>query len=456
MFFSLVQGYEMMKFGIPCREVSKVSKRCKTIIYFILGMVVLCVVALLIKLLFFSGLFIPMIQLNGKDHMRVEVHEPFDDPGATARFQFRNYSEEVQVEGDLDLTKLGTYTMIYTFEEYDKKVERTIDVVDTVKPEITLEGADTIRVFENGTYLDPGYTAVDNYDGDISTNVVVNQDIDMSKKGIYTVTYTIHDSSGNEATKTREVEVCADPTSMKLHYDYDSYDNKAEEWWFHKSENHERNKAAMDEEVLKSYGGYFLGPDEKVLYLTFDEGGNDITYIKEIADVLNENGVTATFFLTRNYIRDNADFINDLVKHGHVIGNHTWHHYDMTTLANAQGVDSFVKEITETEKTYMEVTGEAMKKVFRFPKGGSSVRALKMVQDMGYTTYNWSHAYYDYASDVSGEEALKTLLDHYHNGAIYLLHPSNKGNYEAMETFIKTMMKEGYRFETVDTIPEVS
>lgn len=421
----------------------------------ILGMVVLCVVAVLIKLLFFSGLFVPMIQLNGSDHMSVGVNEPFDDPGATARFRFQDYSDQVLVEGDLDLSKLGTYTMVYTFEKYDKKVERKIEVVDTLEPEIILEGADTIRVFENGTFLDPGYRATDNYDGDISSEVNVDQNVDMSTKGMYTISYTIQDSSGNKAEKSRNVEVCADPTSVKLHYDYDSYDNTAEEWWFHKSEKHERMGGAMDEEVLKSYGGYFLGPDEKVLYLTFDEGGNDITYIKEIADVLNENGVKATFFLTRNYIRDEADFMNDLIKHGHVIGNHTWHHYDMTTLANAQGVDSFVKEITETEKTYMEVTGEEMKKVFRFPKGGSSVRALKMVQDLGYTTYNWSHAYYDYASDVSGEEALKTLLDHYHNGAIYLLHPSNKGNYEAMDTFIKTMIKEGYRFETVDKIPAV-
>ena len=56
------------------------------------------------------------------------------------------------------------------------------------------------------------------------------------------------------------------------------------------------------------------GRTRKVIYLTFDEGGNDITYIKQIADVLNENEVKATFFLTRNYIRDEADFVRDLVQ----------------------------------------------------------------------------------------------------------------------------------------------
>ena len=128
----------------------------------------------------------------------------------------------------------------------------------------------------------------------------------------------------------------------------------------------------------------------------------------------------------------------------------------MPTLANEQDIDKFVAEITETEKTYMQVTGQPMKKVFRFPKGGMSERALKITQDMGYSNYFWSHAYYDFAEDVSGEEALKTLMDHYHNGAIYLLHPSNKGNYLAMDPFIKAMKQNGYQFQTVDTIKQES
>ncbi len=75
-----------------------------------------------------------------------------------------------------------------------------------------------------------------------------------------------------------------------------------------------------------------------------------------------------------------------------------------------------------------------------------------MVCDLGYRTYFWSHGYYDYGSDVSEEEALKTMMDHYHNGAIYLLHPSNKGNWEALDDFIREMKRLGYRFDTVDHI----
>lgn len=430
------------------------SKRCKTIIIAILGVIAIAVMALLIKLLFFSGLFVPLLKVKGDDPLIVEVNEPYKDPGVVASFHFQDYADEVKVESHVDVKKKGTYEVIYKCEKYGKEVKRTVKVEDHKAPQIKLKGDSTLRVFENGKFNDPGYQAIDNCDGDISKQVNVKQQINMQKKGTYTIQYEVKDSSGNIGKASRKVEVLSDPSLTKLYYDYDEYDNTAEEWWFNKSKDHARTTGAKPQELLDKYQAYYQGPDEKVIYLTFDEGGNDITYIKQIADVLNKNDVQATFFLTRNYIKNEPEFMNDLVKHGHVIGNHSWHHYDMPTLANSLSVDKFVAEITETEKTYMEVTGQQMKKVFRFPKGGGSERAMKMVKDLGYSTYFWSHAYYDYASDVSGEEALKTMMEHYHNGAIYLLHPSNKGNYEAMDTFIKNMKKLGYQFDTVDHIPQ--
>lgn len=432
------------------------SKRCRTIIYMIMGVLVLLLLAVLIKILCFSGLFVPLMKLQGDAMMEVEVNSTFEDPGVKARYRFSDFSDQIDVSGNLNMKKLGTYTITYHSKEFDKSVTRNVHVIDTKAPNITLQGQSMVRVFVNGTYKEPGYSAEDSYDGDITKNVQIDNQVNMKKKGTYSIVYRVKDSSGNEIKRVRKVQVCEDPTSTKLYYNHDSYDNTMEEWWFRKSENHKRTTGAKDEKLLLKYDTYFHGPDEKVIYLTFDEGGNDITYIKEIADVLKKNDVVATYFLTRNYIKDNPEFMNELVKDGNVIGNHTWHHYDMTTLANANSVDKFVKEITETEKTYMEVTGQPMKKIFRFPKGGSSERAMKMVKDLGYSTYNWSHAYYDFASDVSGEEALTTMMKHYHNGAIYLLHPSNKGNYEAMDTFVKNMKDLGYTFKTVDTIPENS
>lgn len=433
------------------------SKKCKTVVYGIVALISALLLWLIIHFLFFSGVFIPLIKLNGSQQLKVEVNQQFVDPGATARFRFRDYSDHITTENNVDTTRLGDYTIRYTFEKYDKSITRQVQVVDTTAPVIQLSGKDHIRVFEGEEFEDPGWSATDNYDGDLSDQVSVDASkLNMNQVGTYEVTYTLNDTSGNTTSLIRTVEVCQDPTDVKVYYQHDAYDNTAEEWWFHKSEQHQRTTGCRDEAFLTKYDAYMMGPDEKTIYLTFDEGGNDITYIKEIVGVLNDNDVKATFFLTRNYIKDNPDFINELVANGHVIGNHSWHHYDMPTLANEQDIDKFVAEITETEKTYMQVTGQPMKKVFRFPKGGMSERALKITQDMGYSNYFWSHAYYDFAEDVSGEEALKTLMDHYHNGAIYLLHPSNKGNYLAMDPFIKAMKQNGYQFQTVDTIKQES
>lgn len=430
------------------------SKKCRTTIYAFLAVLAILIGTMLIKFLCFSGLWVPLLEINGDSHIEIEVNQQYQDAGATASYRFNDISSEIETENNVNFTKIGTYQVNYYIRGHDIMATRVVDVVDSTPPVLTLQGANPLRLFEFTQMEDPGIRAFDNNDGDISDKVVIDNQVDMEKQGSYTITYSVTDSNGNSASIEREVEVCEDPTNVKVFYAHDSYDNKAEEWWFEKSKDHQRTKGARDEALIAQYDAYYQGPDEKVIYLTFDEGGNDITYIKEISEVLNENDVDATFFLTRNYIKDNAEFMNDLVDNGHLISNHTWHHYDMPTLANANDIDKFVLELTETEKTYMQVTGKEMKKIFRFPKGGMSLRSLKIVQDLGYSTFFWSHAYYDYASDVSKDEALKSLMDHYHNGAIYLLHPSNKGNYLAMDTFIKNMKELGYEFRTVDTIIE--
>lgn len=428
------------------------SKRCRCIIYSLCCICFCCIIFLVFQFIYRTGMIVPYFRLNGKKEITTEVNTTFIDPGIKACFRFHDFKNQVRRTSNLNMNKIGTYYINYTIPNTGKTRRRTIHVVDTKKPKIKLNGNTITRIFLHSKYHEEGFEAIDDYDGNITKKVKIKNNININKIGKYDVQYKVKDCSGNQTTVKRVVEVCEDPTLVKLYYNHNQYDNHAEEWWFEKSKNHERTKGAIDEKILKKYHAHYQGENKKVIYLTFDEGGNDITYIKEIADVLDKYQVQATFFLTRNYIKNESKFINRLVANGHIIGNHTWHHYDMTTLANEISVDQFTKEITETEKTYMEVVGQPMVKIFRFPKGGASKRAMKMVSDLGYTTYFWSHAYYDYASDVSKDEALRSMLNHYHPGAIYLLHPSNKGNYEAMEDFIKEMLKKGYHFDTVDHI----
>lgn len=428
------------------------SKRCRAVVYSIVALVGIGILLLLIKLLFFSGLFVPTLTLKGEKRVEVNMNETYQDAGASSSYRFMDNSAHIQIENKVNTEKLGTYKVVYRLDNADKQIERIVEVVDGKAPDLRLKGDQQLRLFIGEQYEEPGYQAYDNCDGDISDQVQVDNQVDFNQAGTYTITYTVKDAHGNRAKQTRSVQILEDPLNVKLEYNHDMFDNTSFEWWFNKSKEHQRMSAAQSEEWLKKYDGYYLGKDEKVLYLTFDEGGNDITYIKEIAAVLNQHDVKATFFLTRNYIRDEPDFVRSLVEEGHVIGNHSWHHYDMTTLANAEQIDAFVEELTQEERTYLEVVGEPMEKVFRFPRGGTSERAMKLVSDLGYRTFFWSHAFYDYGGDVSKEEVLQTLLDHYHNGAIYLLHPSNKGNYEALDEFLSEMKKQGYRFDTVDHI----
>ena len=144
--------------------------------------------------------------------------------------------------------------------------------------------------------------------------------------------------------------------------------------------------------------------------------------------------------------------MNELVKNGHEIGNHTRNHYDMTTLANESNLDKLIYEIMDTQKTIYEITKKMPPLIFRFPKGEFSLRSLAIVNDLGYSTYFWSHAYNDYSGNISKEVAYNSLIGHLHNGAIYLIHPSNLGNYEAMNDFIIEAIKQGYTFDLVSNI----
>lgn len=426
------------------------SKKCKMTLILIGCAIVVSLLLLITTILFKGGAFYPTIHLNGNKEIWLELNEEYLEEGATAKYRFKKIIDEIQILGEVDSTRIGDYEISYQLK--DRFKQRKIHVRDTQAPKMTLIGNSTLHVFQDEPYIDPGVEASDNSGISKEELVKIESPVNVAEIGEYVVTYVATDKSGNSTSVTRTVVVNENPEKYQLHYQYDHYDNTSFEWWFNKSENHERMEGAISAEILAKYQSYYLGKDEKVIYLTYDEGGNDITYIHEIADVLNQYQIPATFFLTRNYVLDNEVFMRDLVKNGHLIGNHTRHHYDMPNYATEAGLKQFTMEILETEKAIWKVTGVKPEKVFRFPKGATSERSMKIVSDLGYKNFFWSHAYYDYAGDVSKKEAYDTMINHLHNGAIYLLHPSNKGNYLALEDFIKAAQKEGYRFALVSEI----
>lgn len=316
-------------------------------------------------------------------------------------------------------------------------------------PTISLFGKNIIKIYQGENYQEPGYKASLN-DKDLTDEVQISGKVDTDKIGTYELIYSIKNSKNESAKAHRFIKVIEN--EKPIYKDsYDNIDNKSRGWWSNNKSDGKRPTGGADINELKKYNAFFLGPDEKVLYLTFDEGSLE-TYVKEIVDVLNQNNVKATFFFCKKYIEENKDLIKQMVKDGHTIANHTSSHLNMPSLATKENFNKYLEEIQSIEKLYYEITGENMEKIYRQPKGEWSYRDLQIMKDLGYRTYFYSAYYMDFGSDVSKEKALNELTKKVHNGAIYLIHPKNKGNYLALDSFIKTMKKQGYRFDLVKNI----
>lgn len=208
--------------------------------------------------------------------------------------------------------------------------------------------------------------------------------------------------------------------------------------------------ATFDE--LKKYNAYYAeNTEEKVIYLTFDcgyENGNTTA----ILDALKKHQVPATFFVVGTYISSSPDLIKRIAEEGHIVGNHTYHHPDMSKISTKE---SFQKELADVESLYKEITGKEMLKYYRPPQGKYSTDNLKMAQEMGYTTFFWSLAYVDWYQDKqpSKEEAFKKLLGRIHPGAVVLLHSTSSTNAQILDELLTKWEEMGYTFKSLDQLP---
>ena len=202
---------------------------------------------------------------------------------------------------------------------------------------------------------------------------------------------------------------------------------------------------------LKVYDAAYLGdPTQKVLYLTFDAGyENGCT--EKILDILKDHQVPAAFFLVGNYMEKNADLVRRMVREGHIVGNHTMHHYDMSKLTTKE---AFSKELQDLEVLFKEITSQELPRYYRPPQGIYSQENLAMAKELGYKTVFWSLAYVDWNNDAqpSKEEAFSKLLPRTHPGAVVLLHSTSKTNAEILEELLTGWKEEGYRFGTLEEL----
>lgn len=223
----------------------------------------------------------------------------------------------------------------------------------------------------------------------------------------------------------------------------ESMSTKKVVWGFGKIENHKQPTEPM--QLQSNYydlGARWLLDGEKSICLTFDEGYEN-GYTPAILDVLKEKNVKAIFFVTYDFAKDNPDLIRRMIKEGHVVGNHSYHHYSMDELDVPTA-----KEEVRFLHDYIKQNYNYTMSYFRFPKGEFSEQSLGILRDLGYTGVFWSFAYADWDVNSQPDEtqALQNICDSTHPGEILLLHAVSKTNAAILGSAIDQIRAQGYNF----------
>lgn len=226
-------------------------------------------------------------------------------------------------------------------------------------------------------------------------------------------------------------------------------DTSVQNWYCKKVTDHQRPDCPYDEAMLRENDAYYLGPDEKVLYLTFDAGYSNEN-VESICRTLQKHEVTGTFFVLKHFVEANPQLVKTLRDNGNLIGNHTLSHPNVAKLSSEQ----LKEEILGMEECYRQVTGKEMAKLFRPPEGSFNEASLKTTKELGYKTVFWSVAYADWDNNKqpSQEEAMEKLLSRVHNGAVILLHPTSRTNAAILDQLLTRLKGQGYRFGSLEEL----
>ena len=187
------------------------KKKKSKILIIVLGMVFILAAALLA--------FPLLISVNGEKEMTVGQGEVFEDPGASVRFNLG----KVKTEGKVNTSQLGDYTITYRF--LTEKAERTVHVVDILRPSIELKGSLNKYLLVGEEYVEPGFSAFDDNDGDLTDKVTIENNLDINKAGEYHISYIVSDMAGNASRERRTVTVVSEgPLTMdRFSFDLDPF-----------------------------------------------------------------------------------------------------------------------------------------------------------------------------------------------------------------------------------------
>lgn len=288
---------------------------------------------------------------------------------------------------------------------------REVPYHDPVAPEITLAGGEDFTISVGDVYIEPGYSAKDNLDGELTAQVAVEGDVDWLTPGIYPITYAVSDAYGNMTTVTRNVEVAAQERPDTIY------------------------------------------PGEKTIYLTFDDGPG--WYTLELLDVLDKYGVKATFFV----VDTGCDGVmKKIVDRGHSIGIHSVSHSYEEIYASPE---AFFDDLYHMQDIIYENTG-VKTTLMRFPGGSSNTISCgisegimttlsEAVQDAGFQYFDWNV----YSGDAGETKKTREVVRNVTDGicqvdlAMVLQHDIHDYSVAAVEEIILWGLDNGYSFKSI-------
>ena len=290
----------------------------KNIKFLLIGIVLLILILFILLSLYL--LIPPKIILNGEETLVMEYPNEYIEPGYSARFLWENLSKKVEIKSFVDSNKLGTYEIQYSVKNklgiFKSVKTRKIKIVDNESPQISLTKSDIILPLGE-KYIEPGYSAIDNYDGDITNNVKVESNVDSTHIGEYKVIYKVKDSSNNETEVERNVEVYKNNVNSVPILTYHGFMTSEEKKKYALDEQYTISTDAFEEQLkyLKDNGYKTITLDEfyewytnqrtltnKDVVIVIDDG--NISQYYHAIPLLNKYEFSATIFVITGRIKD--------------------------------------------------------------------------------------------------------------------------------------------------------
>ena len=351
----------------------------------------------------------PIITLTGNENISICPNAEYKEEG---------YKATDNYDGDITKNvKITTKDGIISYSVKDSsgntaEITRTITKEDKIAPTITLKGNKTITLYLGNTWKEPGYTATDNCDNDITNNVVKSGTVNPNKLGTYKITYTVKDMAGNQAVVERTVKVISKPVNNNS------------------------------------------GSNKGVIYLTFDDGPKQGT-TNVILDILKEENVPATFFVTNS---GPDSLIKREYDEGHTVGLHTASHNYATVY---KSIDSYYNDLLQVQNRVKRITGYESK-IIRFPGGSSNTISKKYskgimtiltkdVVNKGYHYFDWNISSGDAGETTSSSGVynyvVKSLSKNKSN--VVLMHDIKPYTRDALRNIIRYGKNNGYTFAKI-------